>query len=355
MAEMNTNTAELLQQMIDIKKDMRTAISNKGVTVVSGMESYPSAIDSIQTGDIIIDGSNIDYTQCGWSSTSSNAANMAYPMSMNNLMTITRHWGNEYNKLSETELRNQYYTLNSDGLQCIMFSNGGAGVFNNVVIAPEIQPILSGINIFASCQSLQYVPELNFTRTTSLSHAFHGCLSLTNIPKLLTTGVTHMHYAFAVCKSLTMVPQMDTSSVTTFSNAFSGCKSLIDTGNLNYSSAIDCDHMFYECGLKKINPIDFSTIEDASYMFAKCGSIENGGIIEIEGLTNIGKTVNFNSTGMFLSTLLTTENMRVIVDGLYDRNKPGYNYGTITFDAAIGTITTDIIETATSKNWMIKQ
>lgn len=355
MAEMNTNTAELLQQMIDIKKDMRTAIGNKGVTVVSGMESYPSAIDSIQTGDIIIDGSNIDYTQCGWSSTSSNAANMAYPMSMNNLMTKTRHWSNEYNGLSETELRSRFYVLNSQGFQCVMFSNGGAGVFNDVVIAPEIRPILSGVSIFASCQSLQYVPELDFTGTTSLDHAFDGCLSLTNIPKLLTTGVTNMHAAFRNCRSLTMVPEMNTSSVTNFSSAFEDCTSLIDTGNLNYSSAIDCENMFYGCGLKKINPIDFSTIEDASYMFAKCGSIENGGIIEIEGLTNIGKTVNFNSTGMFLNTLLTTENMRVIVDGLYDRNKPGYNYGTITFDAAIGTITTDIIETATSKNWMIKQ
>ena len=40
MAEMNTTTADLLQQMIDIKKDTRSAIAGKGVTIVGGMETY---------------------------------------------------------------------------------------------------------------------------------------------------------------------------------------------------------------------------------------------------------------------------------------------------------------------------
>ena len=68
MAEMNTNTAELLQQMIDIKKDTRAAIEEKGVSVFGGMVTYPEAISRIVVG---YDEGSIDYTRAGWTSENS--------------------------------------------------------------------------------------------------------------------------------------------------------------------------------------------------------------------------------------------------------------------------------------------
>lgn len=164
MAEMNTNTAELLQRMIDIKKDMRTAIGNKGVTVVSGMESYPSAIESIKT--TIIEG--------------------------------------------DTKL--------PDGTK---FSN------STFTAAPffDTSAITDMSKMFDTCRSLTNVPQYNTSNVVNMSYMFSNCTSLSVIPRFDTSTVTDMYGMFRRSSyavggtgvAIEIIPLMDCGNVERFS------------------------------------------------------------------------------------------------------------------------------------------
>jgi surface protein len=159
---MEKNTAELLQQMIDIKRDMRTAIGNKGVTVVSGMESYPSAIESIQqeiSGGVKLP----DGTKFSWS-------------------TFT----------SAPFFDTSQYTDMS-----FMFDN---------------------------CRNLQIVPQFDTSNVTNMDYMFRNCTSLANIPYFNTSNVTSMldmfnRYYYSVGGTgvaIERIPLMDCGNVEFF-------------------------------------------------------------------------------------------------------------------------------------------
>lgn len=163
MAEMNTNTAELLQQMIDIKRDMRTAIGNKGVTVVSGMESYPSAIESIQIGSI----------EGG--------------------IKIPNNTKFAYSEFIEVPFFDTHEYTDMD----FMFDN---------------------------CRNLQIVPQFDTSNVTDMSYMFRNCTSLANVPYFNTSNVKYMidmfnRYVYTVGGigvAIKRIPLMDCGNVELF-------------------------------------------------------------------------------------------------------------------------------------------
>lgn len=215
MAEMNTNTAELLQQMIDIKRDMRMAIGNKGVTVVSGMESYPSAIESIQQeisgGVKLPDGTkfyNSTFTSVPFFDTS-----------------------------AMTDMSSMFYNC------------------SNLTSVPlfDTSNVTTMKGMFYSCDNLTSAPQFDTSKVTIMQEMFFGCSNLTSIPQFNTSKVTSMSEMFRYCDSLNSVPTLNCGSSKSCSYMFASCPNLenigglIDYGKSVYSANHMDSQMFYDC------------------------------------------------------------------------------------------------------------
>lgn len=242
MAEMNKNSAELLQQMIDIKKDTRTAISNKGVTVVGGMITYPDAINRIKNQTIVVEGGNIDYTQAGWTKGESDYQNALYAMVSKEDLKYTKElkeiWDYRWNLTDKAQGAHKgAYAFSSD---------------YKLVIAPKISGIKNVEHMFDNCFALRYVPELDLSELSgidnpninaSTTEMFSNCYSLKYITSIKgMENVTVANNMFSNCYSLTEAPQMNTTNVTHMGNIFGGCVSLktipiLDMGNVVMQSS----------------------------------------------------------------------------------------------------------------------
>lgn len=292
MAEMNTTTAELLQQMIDIKRDTRTAIANKGVSVVGGMVTYPDAIRRISN----IEGvdSDIDYTQIGWSDTNTTYQNAWDADYINASIAYSKTYLDRCDA-GEWEVHNYNYTGN---LYMPIYSPFAGDI--DFVYSPYVYNLSQSLckGLYIDCTKLRCIPQLNTSNATNMEHMFRGCASLVTIPQMDTSNVEYMGYMFDGCHSLTSIPQMDTSIVRDMDCMFSGCQSLttipqMDTSNvgrmygmfggctsltsipqLNTSNVIDMRDMFYRCtSLTSIPQMDTSNVRYMGEMFYQCWSL----------------------------------------------------------------------------------
>lgn len=253
MAEMNTTTADLLQQMIDIKKNTREAIAGKGVEIVGGMITYPQAIEAIPQ---VFTGTEIDFTRAGWLQSDSDDQNRIYNISMEEALTqaniMWKSYG-DYTKWTKS------YDTGFD-LGDVRVRPSG---WSNLVIAPMIinyekdYKLYNGSyvdgSLFAQCFKLRYAPTIDVSNTTSLHHMFALCYSLIQAPFLETGHITNMDSMFRYCNSLTTIPQYDMSSVTNVNEMFAWCAGLTTLPRLNWSSVTDTRDVFLSCyKLKKV-------------------------------------------------------------------------------------------------------
>ena len=293
MAEMNTNTAELLQQMIDIKKDMRTAIGNKGVTVVSGMESYPEAIDSIQQEIIGGELKLPDGTKF------SNSTFTSVPF---------------FDTSALTDMSSMFYNC------------------SNLTSVPlfDTSNVTTMKGMFYSCDNLTSVPQFDTSKVTIMQEMFSGCSNLTSIPQFDTSKVTHMGYMFGHCSSLTSVPQFDTSKVTSMSEMFRYCDSLNSVPTLNCGSSKSC-----------------------SYMFASCLNLENiGGLIDYG--KSVYSATHMDSYMFSDCHKLTRQSCINIFNTIYDRGANGMDVLTLYFETEVfRELLPEDIAIATNKGWSI--
>jgi surface protein len=292
MAEMNTNTAELLQQMIDIKKDMRTAIGNKGVTVVSGMESYPSAIESIQQ-EII---------------------------------------GGELKLPDGTKFKDSTFTTipQFDTSAMTDMSSMFSGCINLITIPQfDTSNVTNMTNMFYRC-TLTTVPLFDTSNVTSMQRMFTSCYKLTSVPQFDTSNVTDMTETFMYCTKLTSVPQFDTSNVTDMHETFRDCESLNSVPILNCSSAKTC-----------------------SYMFASCLNLENiGGLIDLG--KSISSATPLDSFMFHDCHKLTRQSCINIFNTIYDRGANGMDILTLYFEPNVFMkLLPDDIAIATNKGWSV--
>ena len=265
---MDKNTAELLQEMIDIKKNTRSAIENKGVTIVGGMKTYPDAIRRISN----IEGvdSNIDYTQIGWSDTNTTYQNAWDADYINTSIAYSKTYLDRCDA-GEWDL---YSYTDTTGVGRNIYSPFAGDV--NFVYSPYVYNLSQSLckGLYIDCTKLRCIPQLNTSNVTNMSSMFYQCNSLVTIPQMDTSNVTSMSYMFYDCTALNSIPQMDTSNVTGMSYMFGGCTSLNSIPQMDTSNVGNMSYMFSGCtALNSIPQMDTSKVGDMRSMFYRCTSL----------------------------------------------------------------------------------
>ena len=319
---MNTNTAELLQQMIDIKKDTRAAIARKGVSVFGGMVTYPEAIDSISQTTA---GTEIDFTRAGWLQTDSDSTNQKESNYINDALDYANLMWRKYGDYLDWDDKTYNDMRTSPQWE------------DKLVIAPMIvnyeldKPC--AYKPFSYCKSLRYVPLFDTSRTTDFDTFFGWCGALIYAPLLDTSKGVNFFNMFMSCTSLTSIPQYDTSNAENARQMFQGCHQV-----------------------KSIPKLNFSKVKQADYLLSGCDSLQYLGGFE-------GMKLDINMTDC---EMLTRESIINVIDNVYDwQSNPdnldyrdwgqGYMVHYLTIYVRLKDILSDDdIAIATNKGWTIR-
>lgn len=134
-------------------------------------------------------------------------------------------------------------------------------------------------------------PDYDYTRFTSVSPfitAFNNCYALLEVPKIKARG-NNLSSMFNACYSLKGidVSEFDTSSATDISQIFRDCKALktININNFDCSNVTSMNMLFYgDYNLETINMnlVDTPKVTDVSSMFSECQKIETIDISKLD-------------------------------------------------------------------------
>lgn len=201
-----------LTQLVQDRDDLVTNLTTKGITGLTGDETFTELVS-----EVLNISSGIDWSAIGYNEIPQDIQDK-YELALN----VKNNWGNTYN-----------------------ISNLSSSV-PNLCYMPLVNTSseTSFANMFDSMHDLVQVPELNTSSGTNFSKMFHWCSSLTEIPLLDTSSGTNMNAMFYECYSLISVPQLDTSNNKDFSKMFDCCLELRDVPILDTSSAIAFEKMF---------------------------------------------------------------------------------------------------------------
>ena len=247
---MSNTIADKLQDLIDAKADMKSAIEYRDVDVEVGLVTYADAISEINAriGSFGYpigkdeteycfqwnrDENIIDATTGVWILYGAPYKDRPYENAKQMDMC---YWG-----YPKWKIRGGQHL----GATRRVFAN-----FPNLLYVPmiDVSDADDVVGLYADCEKLRAVAGFDTSRFTSLEMLFYNCLEIRNINHFDTAHITNMHAMFNGCLKLKTLPKLSVNSL------------VIATG------------MFYECeSLKKI-PIDFSknAIEYASLMFNGC-------------------------------------------------------------------------------------
>lgn len=268
----NNTIADKLQDLIDAKADMKSAIKYRDVEVTGGLVTYADAISEIgaRIGSFGYpigkdeteycfqwnkDANIIDATTDIW--ILYGAPYEGRPRENAQQMDMC-YWG-----YPKWKIRGGHHL----GDTRRVFAN-----FPNLLYVPmiDVSEADDVVCLYADCKKLRGVAGFDTSRFTSLEMLFYDCLELRNIGHLNTAHITNMHATFNGCLKLKTLPK------------------------LSVDSLVNATGMFYECeSLKKI-PIDFSknAIEYASIMFNGCKQLS-----KIDGDFYVGRITD--ATSMF--------------------------------------------------------
>lgn len=272
----------MIDTLLNVKNDIKSAIERRGITPEGGMTTYADSIDKIQINN-------------------NNNGVVLYHV------TESDH---SYDGSARLKLGHSIFLENPK----ILLINGGdlcsyyfpdAGVFSGCKHLKYVQLFDTSnatnmYKMFSDCSSLVTVPLFDTSKVTSMSYMFSGCGSLVTVPLFDTSSLKNMSYMFQNCTSLQSVPEFDTSNVTDMRYMFSGCGSLqsvpeFDTSNVysdDYGSylaglfqgcsslrSVPCvfydthnDYMFDGCTLLEETP-NFTNPVEGQYMFRNCKSL----------------------------------------------------------------------------------
>lgn len=219
----------MINELIEVKSQIKGAIEDKGVVVDVGMIDYDEKIRSIESLPtyIVPDGVKFGYSM------------------------MTNFDGSIY----------QTYLLSDMG------------------------------GMFAICEELVSVDNIDTSNATNMSHMFDQCRSLQSYPVLNTSNVTDMSYMFTACHSLSSVHYMDTSNVTNMSHMFNYA-SITSIPEFDMSNVIDASFMLSSSGVSKFN-LNTSNVINAERMFSS-SSIEDVelDITNMESMNSIFRNCN---------------------------------------------------------------
>lgn len=289
----HVSIAENLQELIDAKADIKSAIESKGVEVTGGLTTYADAIREIETGGGY--GSDIDYTLIGWTQENSDKQNEMNSKFLNDDIKYSQY------------VRDLYNYVNNNG------EIGYQQVFTNdkqLVIAPKVKLYPGfGASGFSECTALRYVPLYDTSHCTSMYHMFNCCVALEYIP------------------------QFDTSNVITMS------------------------HMLHNCvGLKYVSLLDCGNVKTFLIFGIDSGS-QRFNVDYVEGFKDLGKSITEDYIGAvayknvsFTNVSLNVESKRNIINNLYDISTQGKS---LTLQMDVFDLSDEDIAIATNKGWTV--
>ena len=374
--------AENLQTILDIKNDIKSAIIAKGVSVADsdGFATYPSKIESIESGGTGGGADGFDFSIIGYDTTLNNSCNGKIQADIDYSKTIFDNWNPNTTSIYQ------------------IFQND-----TKIVYCPQINTskVTNMSNMFSGCTSLTTIPQLNCGNVTTMHSMFYNCSSLTTIPQLDTSNVSSMTYMFHNCSSLTTIPQLNTANVTNFASMFSSCISLTTIPQIDTTKANNMNSLFYNCQLLTTIPeLNTSNVTDMGYLIYGCDIVHfphldtsnvttfyrimyagNNNLVSIPlldfgSVTNI-KNFNGGSNKTYVTDLggfknlkidwndnyglikfpnLTYESVMNVINNLYDFRANGdtTTTRTIQFNANSKALLSDEdIAIATAKGWVI--
>ena len=324
--------ADKLQELINSKADMKSAIAEKGVEVEGGLTTYAAAIRKIQqwagdrfaaigynaenTGGFIqLMDADIEVSKKildEWNSTGYIDMNkwkdvaVYFPaIDLTRYSSFNTFRFLEWSKLQvvpsldftgRTNMNALFYKCKS--LKYIGNITGTESVTNMSVAFSECSSLTSipyfdtssatsMSDMFSGCTSLTTIPQLITSSVIDMEAMFSGCTSLTTIPQLITSSVSNMYRMFQGCSSLTTIPLLDCSSVSSMSGMFQNCTSLTTIPQLDTSSAIDIGSMFEDCtSLTTIPQLDTSNVSSMMDLFEGCISLTSIPLLDCSSITS---------------------------------------------------------------------
>ncbi len=179
-------------------------------------------------------------------------------------------------------------------------------------------------SLFSSCRSLEKIPTLNTSHSTSLNSYMLGCTSLLESPVIDASSCTSLSSINSSCYSLVKSGGFkNLNRPTTMESAFWDCNSLRELPSGLFedfnSTPARCRAMFNNCNtLKSIAGINLSGVNQVSttnyQMFVSCGSIEDYSNITFGSGTNADHMFQsnyrmFSFSGVDVSQFYSTRNM----------------------------------------------
>ena len=369
--------ADKLQDLIEAKADMKSAIESKGVTPTGGLSTYADAIGQIPSTD--------SKSYIGISFENSTGMERTGVFDSSAITSMNSLYSGLY-KLKIAELID---TGNVTDMNC-MFRGCRA---LEVVPKYNTSNVTDMSYMFGGCYNLSTVPLFDTSNVTNMSHMFdtgeyfyeeYTPYMLSSVPQFNTSNVTDMSYMFRGCYNFSTVPLFDTSNVTNMSHMFdmshiseSINKSISSVPQFNTSNVTDMSYMFTRCiNLTAIPAINTSNVTNMECMFENCinlttlpeldcsnvtnihgivyiaNSEKSGSLINLGGFKNLGKQESLNTPLAIYSTI-SRQSMLNIVNGLYDRATAGYKSLYISIPHISELLTDDEIAIATNKGWAV--
>ena len=293
--------ADKLQELINSKADMKSAIAEKGVEVEGGLTTYAAAIRKIQQG------LGDRFAAIGYNEENTGGFLQEVNTNLDVADEILAEW-------NSTE-----------------WANVDMNKWKDVAVyfpAVDLTRYPS-YNIFRFLEwyKLQVVPSLDFTGKTNMNALFFKCKSLKYIGNIIgTESVTDMSLAFGECSSLTSIPQLNTSSVSSMSDMFEGCLSLTSIPLLDCSSITNTYSPFRYVSLNELT--------------------------DLGGFKNLKVSWDYN----FLNRVpyATVESLMNVINNLYDLTANGLSGQTLNFGTTnLNKLTDEQKAVAINKGWTL--
>lgn len=267
---------------------------------------------------------------------------------------------------------------NLDGYSEVEVATSGVDIWNYF----EESPTNVNVNNHEILLWLKSIPQIDLSKTTSMSNMFYNCRSLYTIPLLDTSHILNMEKTFYECRKLEIVPQLDTSNVTTMYGCFDSCSSLKTIPLLNTSKVTTMNSMFeYSGKLETIPQIDMGNVENVANMFYVCSRLKSLPKLNWQKVKNVNTTFNscndlvdlggFENLGMAYETTqvtnytfyglkfqqsynLTHDSLMNVINNLYDIKTKGVKPQQLVLGTSnLAKLSEEEIAIAQNKGWSL--
>ena len=133
--------------------------------------------------------------------------------------------------------------------------------------------------MYFNCRNLESVPNINTVKNLNFYYMFKNCYKLTHIEGIETGAATRFTSMFEDCRTLETIPYMDTSKGTNFDAMFKNCYKLKNYETLDTRNGTSFSQTFYNCDAFetkddiKVTDVSKGTVFDN--MLAYCNNLQS--------------------------------------------------------------------------------